>query len=361
MHGVRVVELAGIGPGPHAAMVLADLGADVVRVERPTPSGPDAEPPRDFVLRNRRSLVADLKDPRDRDVVLRLVERADVLVEGNRPGVAERLGVGPEDCRARNPRLVYGRMTGWGQEGPLAPTAGHDINYLAISGALSMLGRPDERPMPPLNLVADLGGGSMLLVTGVLAALLERERSGVGQVVDAAMVDGVSTLLAMYWSMRAEGTWSSERGTNMTDGGSPFYDTYRCADGRYVAVGAVEPQFYARLLEGLGLDPAALPHQMDREHWPALRERFAAIFAGAGRDEWARRFADLDACVSPVLTLDEVPEHEHVRARGTVRLAHGQHQPAPAPRFSRSVGSEPAPPAPGRCSPEDLLREWRGD
>ena len=276
LEGVRVLELAGIGPGPHAAMLLADMGADVVRVERPSAAA--AFPPleRDSVLRNRRSVAADLKDAGQRDDVLRLVDRADVLLEGYRPGVAERLGLGPDTCLERNPRLIYGRMTGWGQDGPLAQVAGHDINYLSMTGALAMIGRNGSKPLAPLNLVGDLGGGSLFLVVGVLAALYERERSGQGQVIDAAMVDGVSALMAMYWTLAENGLWASARGTNMTDGGAPFYDTYACSDGRYMAVGAVEPQFYAALLRGLGLEPDDMPAQMDRSSWQAVTERFTA-------------------------------------------------------------------------------------
>ncbi|GAB3141390.1 alpha-methylacyl-CoA racemase [Amycolatopsis stemonae] len=328
--GLRVVELAGIGPGPHAAMVLADLGADVTRVER------SGSTDRDALLRGRRFVAADLKTAEGLERVQRLVEQADVLIEGYRPGVAERLGLGPDDCLARNPRLVYGRMTGWGQDGPLAQRAGHDLNYLGITGALHAIGRAGERPVPPLNLVGDFGGGSMLLLTGILAALWERERSGQGQVVDAAMVDGVSVLLQMMWAMRGRGEWSDERGTNLLDGGAPFYDTYECADGRYVAVGAIEPQFYAQLLAGLGLE-ADLPDRLDRTGWPALRARFAEAFHSAPRDHWAKVFDGTDACVTPVLTFEEAREHPHLVARGTLTVVDGVPQAAPAPRFSRTV------------------------
>ena len=268
---------------------------------------------------------------------------ADVLMEGFRPGVAERLGIGPEDCLARNPRLVYARMTGWGQDGPLAGDAGHDINYLAITGALGALGPTDpEPPSPPLNLVGDYGGGSMLLLVGILAALHERSRSGRGQVVDAAMVDGVSSLLQFVWDLRSEGRWGGGRGTNVLDGGAPFYATYRCRDGRYLAVGAIEPQFYARLVEGLGLAEAGLPPQGDRTQWPAMRERFAATIALRTRDEWTATFEGRDACVTPVLTLDEVEHHPHIAARGTVRDVDGRVEVGVAPRFSRT--------APGACA-----------
>lgn len=356
--GLRVVELGGIGPGPHAAMILADLGAEVVRVDRPaggldlgTGDAPDP------TLRGRRMLAADLKDPAGRDAVLRLVERADVLVEGYRPGVTERLGVGPDDCLARNPRLVYARMTGWGQHGPLARRAGHDINYIALTGVLHAVGRAGERPVVPLNLVGDYGGGSMLLLVGLLAALWEARTSGRGQVVDAAMVDGVSTLAQLTWTLRGQGLWSDERGANLLDGHAPFYDTYTCADGRHVAVGALEPQFYAQLLAGLGLDPAELPAQYDRAGWPTLRDRFTAVIATRTRDEWAAAFDGTDACVTPVLAFGEVAEHPHLAARNTIVAPGGTAQAAPAPRFSRTVPELPAPA--GAAEPlERLLEDW---
>ncbi len=335
--GLRVVELAGIGPGPHAAMVLADLGADVVRVERPDATG------RDHQLRGRRIVRADLKSAEGREVVLRLVHAADILIEGFRPGVVERLGVGPDVCCALNPRLVYGRMTGWGQSGPLAERAGHDINYIGLTGALDAIGRPDERPVPPLNLVGDFGGGSMLLVVGLLAALWERARSGRGQVIDASIVDGTSLLLQMLCEMRAEGTWTGERGTNLLDGGAPFYDTYECADGRHVAVGAIEPKFYAELLNGLGLHD--LPARDDRAAWPELRARLADAFISHPRDHWAGIFEHTDACVTPVLTLAEAAQHPHLVARGTFMEIDGVVQPMPAPRFSRTIPATPAPQA----------------
>jgi alpha-methylacyl-CoA racemase len=358
LDGVRVLELGGIGPGPHAAMILADMGAEVVRVERPSGTTEMLPPEHDFVLRNRRSVAADLKDPAQRDWVLELADHADVLLEGYRPGVAERLGVGPEVCRERNPRLIYGRMTGWGNEGPLAHTAGHDINYLALTGALHMIGRQGSPPLAPLNLVGDYGGGSLFLVIGVVAALYERERSGQGQVVEAAMIDGVSTLMAMYWTLTEHDAWSSERGANITDGGSPFYDTYACSDGRYMAVGSIEPQFYARLLRGLELNPDELPPQMDRASWPSVKQRFADIFATRPRDHWAQVFSEIDACVSPVLELGEVAAHDHIRARGSVQRHHGKLQPMPAPRFSRSEPREiTAPPIPGSQN-DDVYADW---
>ncbi|MCZ0997459.1 CaiB/BaiF CoA-transferase family protein [Streptomyces mirabilis] len=357
--GLRVVELGGIGPGPHAAMILADLGADVVRVERPQ-AGLDVTGGRpDHLLRGRRSVAADLKTPQGRDLVLRLVARADVLVEGFRPGVAERLGVGPEDCHRVNSRLVYGRMTGWGQDGPMAQRAGHDINYISLTGALHAIGRHGERPVPPLNLVGDFGGGSMFLLAGVLAALWERERSGEGQVVDTAMVDGASVLLQMMWAMRAQDAWCDERGTNLLDGGAPFYDTYACQDGRHVAVGAIEPQFYQALLAGLGLDQNTLPDQGDRSGWPLLRDRLAETFLTRPRDEWAEVFADTDACVTPVLAPGEVPHHPHLAARGTLVDIGGVLQAAPAPRFSRTVPTTPtAPPLPGNDT-ATVLTDWK--
>jgi alpha-methylacyl-CoA racemase len=355
--GLRVVELAGLGPVPHAAMVLADLGADVVRVERPA-AGPDGRA-RDQMLRSRTRVEADLKDPADRERVLALAGCADVLLEGFRPEVAERLGLGPGDCFERNPRLVYGRMTGWGQDGPLAPRAGHDINYLSLTGALHAVGRAGERPVPPLNLVGDFGGGSMLLLTGVLAALWERGRSGRGQVVDAAMVDGVGVLLQMAWSLRGLGMWSDQRGRNLLDGGAPFYDTYECADGRYVAVGAIEERFYQQLLDGLGLAQDALPDRDDPAGWPELRDRLSAVFASRTRDEWAKAFEGTDACVTPVLRFDEVAGHPHTAARGGIVELDGVQQAAPAPRFSRTAPAPPTVPAAAASADLDrVLARW---
>ena len=355
--GLKVVELAGIGPGPHAAMILADLGADVVRVERPSGGLKLGSASTDQTLRGRRSVSADMKSDAGRETVLRLAERADVLLEGLRPGVTERLGVGPADCQARNPGLVYARMTGWGQDGPMANRAGHDINYISVTGALHAIGRADG-PIPPLNLVGDFGGGSMLLVIGILAALQERQSSGLGQVVDAAMVDGASLLAQMFWSLLANGVWRDEREANLLDGGAPFYRTYRCADGGFVAVGAIEPQFYAELLAGLGLTGVELPHQLDQSAWPALADRFAELFAGKPRDEWAKIFADTDACVTPVLAFAEVADHPHVRARNTVVELNGVTQAAPAPRFSRTPAGPPsAPPAPG-ADTDAVFAEW---
>jgi alpha-methylacyl-CoA racemase len=356
--GLRVVELGGIGPGPHAAMVLADLGADVVRVERPSGGLQVGAADRDLVLRNRRSVAADVKTPEGLADVLALVERADVLIEVFRPGVAERLGLGPDECLRRRPELVYARMTGWGQDGPWAPRAGHDLNYLGLTGTLHALGRAGGPPVFPTNLVADYGGGSMLVLVGILAALHERARSGRGQVVDAAMVDGVSLLSQPLWSLRAQGSWSDDRGTNLLDGGAPFYDVYSCADGRYVAVGALEPQFYAALLDGLGLADAGLPDQADRGGWPRLREAFAEAFAGRSRDEWAGVFDGTDACVTPVLEPAEAPEHPHLAARGTLVDVDGVVQAAPAPRFSRTPADPPSPPGPRGGDARAVADEW---
>jgi alpha-methylacyl-CoA racemase len=358
LDGMRVIELAGIGPGPHAAMVLADLGADVVRVERPAtgfdPTGDHA----DHLLRNRRSVAADLKSEEGRALVLRLVGRADVLLEGFRPGVAERLGVGPQQCHEVNPGLVYGRMTGWGQDGPLAQQAGHDINYISLTGALHAIGRPGERPPVPLHLIGDFGGGSMFLVAGVLAALWERQGSGVGQVVDAAMVDGASVLAQMMWAFRGAGQWSDERGANLLDGGAPYYDTYTCADGRFIAVGALESKFYAAFLAGLGLAGEDLPGQHDRAGWPRLRARFTEVIVGRTRDEWAETFAGTDACVTPVLSFAEAVGHPHLAARETLISVRGVEQAAPAPRFSRTPAGKPsAPGAPG-ADTEAVLADW---
>ncbi|HJX42235.1 MAG TPA: CaiB/BaiF CoA-transferase family protein, partial [Geodermatophilus sp.] len=346
--GLRVVELGGIGPGPHAAMVLADLGADVVRVERPSGGLSVGRGGRDAVLRGRRPVAADVKTAGGLDLVLSLVGHADVLLDVFRPGVAERLGLGPETCLERNPGLVYARMTGWGQDGPWAGRAGHDVNYLSLTGTLAALGHPGEAPRAPLNLVADYAGGSMLLLVGVLAALHERSRSGRGQVVDAAMVDGVALVSQLMWSMRGQGVWSDRPGTNLLDGGAPFYDVYRCADGRFVAVGALEPQFYAALLDGLGLAGADLPAQSDRGGWPRLREAFTQAFAAHPRGHWERVFEGTDACVTPVLEPREAPGHPHLAARGTFTEVDGVVQAAPAPRFSRTPPGPAAAVCPDR-------------
>jgi alpha-methylacyl-CoA racemase len=352
---VRVVELAGIGPAPHACMLLADLGADVLRIDRPGGpvvrlGGPD------LLARGRQSVVLDLKQPSAAEVVLRLVERADVLVEGNRPGVTERLGVGPDACLERNPRLVYARMTGWGQDGPWASYVGHDINYAGLTGALAAVGERGRKPVPPLNLVADFGGGSMFCVTGILAALVERSVSGLGQVVDAAMVDGVTSLMAMFYSVKAGGGWSEQRGTNLLDGGAPFYDTYECADGEYVAVGALEPQFWAEVVDVLRLHDA--PGQADVARWPELRERMTAMFLTRTRDEWTAVFEGRPACVTPVLHLGEAADHPHLAARGSTVEVDGVVQPAPAPRFSRTPADLPTPPRAVGADTMSALSAW---
>jgi alpha-methylacyl-CoA racemase len=348
LDGMRVIEIASLAPAPFGCMILSDLGAEVLRVERVENCGPGARTPVDPLCRGRRSAGINLKDPAGVELLLRLAASADVFVEGFRPGVAERLGFGPQACAERNPRLVYGRMTGWGQDGPLAPTAGHDIDYIAISGALSLVGRADEAPVPPVNLLADFGGGGMLLALGVLAALLERERSGLGQVVDAAMVDGSALLTSFVYGLRAAGAWQDARGVNLLDTGAPFYDTYETADGGFVAVGALEAKFYAELLAGLGLAGADLPGQHDRAGWPVLRAMFAEVFATRTRDEWAEVFAGSDGCVAPVLNAAEAPAHPHNAHRNTFAEVGGVMQPAPAPRFGRSAtGTPPAPPRPG--------------
>ncbi|MFC6885128.1 MULTISPECIES: CaiB/BaiF CoA transferase family protein [Actinomadura] len=359
LSGVRVIELAGIGPGPFAAMLLADLGADVIRVDRASAaSGGGGFGGTDFTNRGKRSIAIDLKSERGKDVVLRLVERSDVLLEGFRPGVTERLGLGPDDCLARNPRLVYGRMTGWGQEGALAQSAGHDVAYIAITGALHAIGRAGGPPQIPLNLLGDFAGGSMYLVVGVLSALLESKVSGKGQVVDAAIVDGAAHLSTFIHGFLAGGMWQDERGVNMLDSGAPWYDVYETADGRHMAVGAIEPQFYAELLRLLGLDgDDTLPGQHDRSRWPELRERFAAAFKARTRDEWAEVFLPSDACVAPVLSMREAAVHPYNTEREVFVERGGQHQPAPAPRFSRTpAGTDGVPVLPGGQS-RDVLTD----
>ncbi|HET6829794.1 MAG TPA: CaiB/BaiF CoA-transferase family protein [Solirubrobacterales bacterium] len=357
LHGVKVVEIASIGPGPFAAMMLADMGADVVRLER---AGGDAglgSGAWNFMHRGRPSVACDLKSAAGRDLVLRLCGEADALVEGFRPGVMERLGIGPEDAAARNPRLVYGRMTGYGQDGPMAGTAGHDINYVALSGALGSMAREGERPLFPLNLVGDFGGGGMLLALGVLAAVIEARDSGRGQVVDASMVEGASVMMTLIHAMRAIGMWSDPPGTNLLDSGAHFYEVYECADGGHIAVGALEPQFYARLLELLELDPGEFP-QMDRARWPELKERFAAVFRTRTREEWAALLEPAEACATPVLGLDEAPGHPHNAARDSFIALGGRLQPAPAPRFSRTASEPPAPPPEPGADTEAALAAW---
>jgi len=360
LDGIRILEIAGIGPGPFAGMMLSDMGAEVLRIDRAAAvaTARSDRPSLDFLARGRRSVGVDLKRPEGVEAVLRLAERADALFEGFRPGVMERLGLGPDVCLARNPRLVYGRMTGWGQDGPLAHAAGHDINYIALSGALHAIGRAGENPLPPLNLVGDFGGGGMLLAYGMVCALLERERSGQGQVVDASMVEGSAALMAMMYSLRAMGQWRDERGTNALDTGAWFYETYETKDGRYVAVGALEPQFFAELLRRTGLEGEDLPRQMDRESWPAMKERLAAVFRTKTREEWCEIMEGSDVCFAPVLSMAEAPDHPHNRHRGSFIELEGQTQPGPAPRFSRTRPEVNGPPVrPGQHT-DEALRDW---
>lgn len=352
LEGLKVVEMAGLGPAPFCAMVLADLGAEVLRIARPG-STVDRF---DVTLRGRHSLEIDLRAPGGAEVVLRLVAGADALIEGFRPGVMERLRLGPGPCLAANPKLVYGRMTGWGQTGPLAGAAGHDINYIAISGALHAIGRAGEAPVPPLNYVGDYGGGGMLLAVGVLAALHEVKRSGAGQVVDAAMTDGAALMSAMMYGEKAAGNWTNERGENMLDSGAHFYDTYACADGRYVAVGAIEPQFYALLRERCGIDDPLFDAQLDRGRWPLLKMRLADVFRTRTRDQWCELLEGSDACFAPVLNWDEAPAHAHNRARDTFVTVDGFVQPAAAPRFSGTPAGVPQ--APKGAPTREGLSSW---
>ncbi len=354
--GIKVIELAGIGPAPFAVMMLADLGADVLRLERPGGTLSSVIGRFDVLARGRRSVAIDLKASGATELALDLVAGADVVVEAFRPGVAERLGLGPDECLAANPRLVYARMTGWGQDGPLAARVGHDIDYAAIAGAISMIGEPGRKPVPPLNLVADFGGGGMFCVAGVLAALLERVTSGQGQVVDVAMVDGVSTLLAMAHGQNSAGLLRDERGSNMLDGGAPYYDTYQCADGEYMAVGAIEPQFFAELVRVLDLTD--LPPQNDRATWPATRERFVTAFAARTRAEWIAAFDGVDACVSPVWRITEASADPHLQARQSLIEVDGLTQPAVAPRFSRTPGAVGVPARPPGADTVEALQEW---
>ncbi len=360
LEGVRIVELAGLGPAPFAGMMLADAGADIIRVDRADRATypPKQEAHVDLMNRGRRSVAVDLKHPDGVALVLDLVEGADAFMEGFRPGVAERLGFGPEVCLARNPKLVYGRMTGWGQDGPMAQAAGHDIDYIALSGALGAIGRVGERPVPPLNLVGDFGGGGMLLAFGLVAAILGARTTGTGQVVDAAMVDGAASLMTMTYTLRSAGIWQDERGTNLLDTGAHFYEVYECADGGHFGVGAIEPQFYAELMRLLGLGDEDLSTQMDKSTWPAMKERFAAVFATRTRAEWEEVFAGTDACAAPVLTPGEAPDHPHNRARGTFTEVAGVVQPAPSPRFLSTPGEiRRPPPNPGQHG-DEALADW---
>ena len=353
LDGVKILELAGIGPGPYACMLLADLGADVLRLERGDINASDA-PTWDLLNRSRPSVAVDLKNESGKELVLQLCEQADVLIEGFRPGVTERLGVGPQDVWKRNPKLVYGRMTGYGQEGPLSQRAGHDINYISIAGALWPVGRAGDKPVPPLNLVGDFGGGALFLAFGVVSALLNARATGEGQVVDTAMVDGASSLMTMTHAFMNMGYWNEERGTNMLDTGAHFYEVYETKDHKFMAVGAIEPKFYAELLNGLGVNPSDLPPQMDRDKWPEMKVRFTEIFLTKSRDEWTEIFADTDACTTPVLSPSEAATHPY-NAERNVYTTKGATQPNPAPRFSKTPGSiSSAPSAPGARTREGL-------
>ena len=360
--GYRIIEIAGIGPGPFAAMLLADMGAEVVRVERagavrgPIPDGPHY----DVLLRGRRNVAIDLKHPEGVEALLALVESADALIEGFRPGVMERLGIGPDVCRERNPKLVFGRMTGWGQQGPYAQAAGHDINYISLAGALAHFGRAGVPPVPPLNMVGDFGGGGMFLAYGVVCGLLEAQRSGQGQVVDTAMVDGTAVLMSMFWAFRSIGMHDENaRGTNLLDTGAHFYDVYRCSDGEYVSLGSIEPQFYAELLRLTGLDgDPQFAKQMDRAEWPALKNRLTELFAQRTRAEWCELMEETDVCFAPVLTMTEAAQHPHNVERNTFIDVAGTVQPAPAPRFSRTVPEVSRPPAHAGAHTVDVFADW---
>lgn len=360
--GHRIIEIAGIGPGPFAAMMLADMGADVIRVDRAQAvRGPIPDEPHfDVLLRGRRNIALDLKHPDGVAALLELVASADALVEGFRPGVMERLGVGPDACLERNPKLVFGRMTGWGQDGPYAHAAGHDINYISLAGALAHYGRAGDAPVPPLNMVGDFGGGGMFLAYGVVCALLEAHRSGVGQVIDAAMVDGTAVLMSMFWAMKQNGQFDENaRGTNLLDTGAHFYEVYRCADGEYISVGAIEPQFYAELLRLTGLeDDPQFAGQLEKSEWGALKERLSAIFVTKTRAEWCAIMEGTDVCFAPVLTMSDAAEHPHNVARSTFVDVAGVRQPAPAPRFSRTITDIERPPAHAGQHTREVLADW---
>jgi len=359
--GVKILEITALGAAPFASMMLADMGAEVLRIdrtERVECGGRGGPPPLDFLARGRRSIGLDLKHPVGVETLLKLVESADVLLEGFRPGVMERLGVGPEVCLARNPRVIFGRMTGWGQTGPLAQAAGHDINYIALAGALEPIGRRGEKPLPPLNLVGDFGGGGMLLAYGIACALVERARSGKGQVVDAAMVDGAAVLMTFFHAAQQAGWWTPERGSNLLDGGAPFYDTYETSDGKYIAIGAIESKFYAELIEKLGLASDELPDQMDRSHWREQAERFSALIKTRTRAAWCEILEGTDACFAPVLSLEEASEHPQLRERGTFVEVGGALQPGPAPRFSRTPCQISSPPPHAGQHTDEALADW---
>jgi alpha-methylacyl-CoA racemase len=360
LSGYRVIELAGIGPGPMCAMLLSDMGADVLRIDRAADAGLGIamDPKYSLLNRGRRSVAFDLKKPEAIEAVLKLVEKADALIEGFRPGVTERLGLGPDDCLKRNPRLIYGRMTGWGQEGPLAHAAGHDINYIALSGALHSIGRKGDAPVPPLNLVGDFGGGALYLALGVVAGLLEAVKSGKGQVVDAAMVDGAASLMTAIYGLHGSGIWNNNRGENILDTGAHYYEVYETKDSKHVAIGSIEAKFYAELLRLSGLQGEELPHQQDRKSWPAMKERLKTLFRTKTRDEWCKIMEGSDICFAPVLSMEEAPKHPHMKHRGTFVEQGGVTQPGPAPRFSRTPSKIQRPPArPGEHT-EEALRDW---
>lgn len=354
--GIRVVEMAGIGPGPFCAMMLSDMGAEVIRVDRLSLKGTGDRA--NVLSRGRRSLAVDLKSAAGVEVALEMIDQADALIEGFRPGVMERLGLGPDACLQRNPRLVYGRMTGWGQSGPLSSAAGHDINYISVAGALGAMGYADRPPAPPLNLIGDFGGGAMYLLCGLLAALLERNASGRGQVIDAAMTDGTASMLSPFYGLMAMNMWTTERHSNRLDGGAPFYGSYECADGKYVSVGSLEPQFYALLLEKAGIEDAGFEQQYARENWPALHERLAGIFRTRTREQWCELMEGTDVCFAPVLDLAEAPDHPHNQAREAFVEFEGVLQPAPAPRFSRTQGEIQSPAAKVGEHGEQVLADW---
>jgi alpha-methylacyl-CoA racemase len=356
LKGIRIVEIAGIGPGPFCAMALADMGADVIRIDRIGAAGASAK--WNVLNRGRRSVAVDLKNPAGAELVLKLIERADALIEGFRPGVMERLELGPDTCFERNPKLVYGRMTGWGQTGPLAHAAGHDINYIALTGALHSIGRRDEGPVPPLNLIGDFGGGGLLLAFGIVCGILEARTSGRGQVIDAAMTDGSALLMAMMYGLKAARRWSNERGTNMLDSGAHFYDVYECADKKWIAIGSIEPQFYQLLLEKTGITDADFQSQMDANEWPQLKEKLAAVIRMKTRDEWCELMEGTDVCFAPVLDMDEAPLHAHNRERSTFIEVDGVTQPAPAPRFSRTSPETPTCPDTVGQHTEEVLTRW---
>jgi alpha-methylacyl-CoA racemase len=356
LDGLKIIEVSGLGPGPFCGMLLADLGADVVCIDRVAPSV--LAPATDCTRRGKRSIILDLKTPTDCELFLRLVAKADAVFEGFRPGVMENLGLGPDECMAVNPRLVYGRMTGWGQHGPLSQAAGHDINYIALTGALHAIGRSGEKPVPPLNLVGDFGGGALFLALGMVCAMLETQKSGAGQVVDAAMTDGSALLMTMFYSLQAQGQWTTRRGSNLVDGGAPFYDTYETSDGKFVSVGALEPKFYALLLEKLGLSDEECTDQNNFHDWPKMRTRLATVFKLRTRAEWCELLEGSDACFAPVLDLQEAPNHPHNKARNTYIELGGMKQPAPAPRFSRTRSEVVSPPSKPGSDKAAVLQDW---